>query len=149
MITSFIACAGMMPDEGNLDPGCSRLHHDEYETSGASSCTSSRPTLNQMERQGWSLGRMRNMNAVRDNGSTGKKDIHQEWKGTERVWGQKWQIPSKTCSTKGTSALTTSFERLFLDFCHFTNNTRSNKFTLRNSTIFCHFQGKLIQMPAW
>lgn len=23
-----------MPDEGNLDPGCSRLHHDEYETSG-------------------------------------------------------------------------------------------------------------------
>lgn len=40
----------MMPDEGNLDPGCSRLHHDEYETSGASSRTSSRPTLNQMER---------------------------------------------------------------------------------------------------
>lgn len=39
-----------MPDEGNLDPGCSRLHHDEYETSGASSRTSSRPTLNQMER---------------------------------------------------------------------------------------------------
>lgn len=23
-----------MPDEGNLDPGCSRLHHDEYEASG-------------------------------------------------------------------------------------------------------------------
>lgn len=23
-----------MPDEGNLDPGCSRLHHDGYETSG-------------------------------------------------------------------------------------------------------------------
>ena len=41
-----------MPDEGNLDPGCSRLHHDEYETSGASSCTSSRPTLNQKEGRG-------------------------------------------------------------------------------------------------
>lgn len=24
----------MMPDDGNLDPSCSRLHHDEYETNG-------------------------------------------------------------------------------------------------------------------
>lgn len=39
-----------MPGEGNLDPGCSRLHHDEYEASGASSRTSTHPTLNQMER---------------------------------------------------------------------------------------------------
>lgn len=23
-----------MPDDGNLDPSCSRLHHDEYETNG-------------------------------------------------------------------------------------------------------------------
>lgn len=23
-----------MPDDGNLDPSCSRLHHDEYGTNG-------------------------------------------------------------------------------------------------------------------
>ena len=57
-----------MPDEGNLDPGCSRLHHDEYETSGASSRTSSRQTLNQMK-VGAEFRGMRNMSAVRDNPS--------------------------------------------------------------------------------
>lgn len=73
-----------MPDEGNLDPGCSRLHHDEYETSRASSRTSSRSTLNQMERWGWSL-----REHEKHEGYQGRlfysKDIYQEEMGVKKV----------------------------------------------------------------
>lgn len=63
----------MMPDEGNLDPGCSRLHHDEYEASGG--LITHLQSLNSQSNgrgEGGAPGRggcVRNVNAIRDDSS--------------------------------------------------------------------------------
>lgn len=147
-----------MPDEGNLDPGCSRLHHDGYETSGASSRTSSRPTLNQRERPGRSWGGMRNMNAVRDNPSAGKKDVHQDLMGPREdgncryspkvgVYGHLQWLQSALLH------LTISFEGPVLDFCDFTNIMHSSNSFDRICNVFYndgwHFRTKWILTQVW
>ncbi len=142
-----------MPDEGNLDPGCSRLHHDEYETSGASSRTSSRPTLNQMERWGRSLGewgtRMLSGTTLPQEGKT---YIRSKWDC--RCSPKDVSARTFKRTAKGTSALTISFKGPVLDFCAFTNIMQSNNFSTEgNCNVFyneCwHFRAKWILTQVW
>lgn len=76
----------MMPDEGNLDPGCSRLHHDEYETSGG--LITHLQSLNSQSNgrgEGGASGRggagVRNVNAIRDDSSAAKAYIRRKGEG--------------------------------------------------------------------
>lgn len=79
---------------------------------------------------------MRNVNAVRDNSSAGKKDIHQEQMGLKEYEGKNCRCSPKDVSSrtfkrtaKGTPALTISFKGPALDFCAFTNVMHSNNFS--------------------
>lgn len=78
----------MMPDEGNLDPGCSRLHHDEYETSGG--LITHLQSLNSQSNGrgeggasgwGWGVGGVRNVNAIRDDSSAATAYIRSKGEG--------------------------------------------------------------------
>lgn len=76
----------MMPDEGNLDPGCSRLHHDEYETSGGliTHLQSLNSQSNGRGEGGASGGGgVRNVNAIRDDSSAEKAYIRSKGEGKE------------------------------------------------------------------
>lgn len=69
----------MMPDDGNLDPSCSRLHHDEYEANGGliMHLQSLNSQSNREVRVEFRAAR--NTNAVRDDCSAPKTYIRNKW----------------------------------------------------------------------
>lgn len=77
----------MMPDDGNLDPRCSRLHHDEYETNGGliTHLQSLNPQSNREVRA--ELGTMRN----RDDCRAAKTYVGNKWERRNGNSVTKWR----------------------------------------------------------